>query len=145
MKTIRLITCDDAMQAHIIQGALENEGIESVLHNENLSSLLKSCVNNLSGVDIFVCEDDYDRALQVLHDNQSLPEELKYCPVCGSADITFKLRKGKRVKAACAFVLASLAVAFPVGDYWTYVCNHCKVTFDKPVSEKNKREKESQL
>ena len=35
------------MQAHIFQGALENEGIESLLHNENLSSLLKSCVSCL--------------------------------------------------------------------------------------------------
>ena len=67
------------MQAHIFQGALENEGIESLLHNENLSSLLKSCVSNISGVDIFVYEKDYERALQVLRDNQSFPEDLKCC------------------------------------------------------------------
>ena len=30
MKTVKLITCNDAMKAHILQGALENEGIESV-------------------------------------------------------------------------------------------------------------------
>ena len=35
MKTVRLITCDGAFQARLIQGALENEGIASVLHNEN--------------------------------------------------------------------------------------------------------------
>lgn len=28
MKTVKLITCNDAMKAHILQGALENEGIE---------------------------------------------------------------------------------------------------------------------
>ena len=100
MKTVRLITCNDAMQAHILQGALENEGIDSLLHNENFSSLLKSYVSNISGVDIFVNEEDYDHALQVLRDNQSLPEELKYCPFCGSADITFKLRKDGYMKAA---------------------------------------------
>ena len=33
MKTLKLITCNDAMKAHILQGALENEGIESILHN----------------------------------------------------------------------------------------------------------------
>ena len=38
MKTVKLITCNDAMKAHILQGALENEGIESILHNENFSS-----------------------------------------------------------------------------------------------------------
>jgi hypothetical protein len=29
MKTVKLITCNDAAQAHIIQGALENEGISN--------------------------------------------------------------------------------------------------------------------
>lgn len=48
MKTVRLITCNDAVQAHILQGALENEGIDSLLHNENFSSLLKSYVSNIS-------------------------------------------------------------------------------------------------
>ena len=41
MKTVKLITCDEAFQAHIIQGALENEGIASVLHNENTSTVLR--------------------------------------------------------------------------------------------------------
>ena len=39
MKTVKLITCNDAMKAHILQGALENEGIESILHNENFSTV----------------------------------------------------------------------------------------------------------
>lgn len=41
MKTVRLITCKDAMTAHILQGALENEGVES----------------------IFVMEEDYERII----------------------------------------------------------------------------------
>ena len=54
MKTVKLITCNDAMKAHILQGALENEGIESILHNENFSTLYKSCVSSIAGVDILV-------------------------------------------------------------------------------------------
>lgn len=49
MKTVKLITCNDAMKAHILQGALENEGIESILHNENFSTLYKSCVSSIAG------------------------------------------------------------------------------------------------
>jgi hypothetical protein len=71
MKTVKLITCNDAMQAHILQGALRNEGIESLLHNENFSTLMKSYISNIAGVDIFVLEEDYDKAVQVLKDNQS--------------------------------------------------------------------------
>ena len=59
MKTVKLITCNDAIQAHILQGALENEGIDSVLHNENFSNLYRGFVSNIAGVDIFVVEEDY--------------------------------------------------------------------------------------
>lgn len=44
MKTVRLITCDGAFQARLIQGALENEGIASVLHNETRPT---SCADSL--------------------------------------------------------------------------------------------------
>ncbi len=71
MKTVKLITCNDAMKAHILQGALENEGIESILHNENFSTLYKSCVSNIAGVDILVADEDYENAVQVLRDNDS--------------------------------------------------------------------------
>ena len=83
MKTVKLITCNDAMKAHILQGALENEGIESILHNENFSTLYKSCVSSIAGVDILVADEDYENAVQVLKDNDSWPEELTLCPYCG--------------------------------------------------------------
>ena len=66
MKTVKLITCNDAMKAHILQGALENEGIESILHNENFSTLYKSCVSNIAGVDILVADEDYENAVDAL-------------------------------------------------------------------------------
>lgn len=53
MKTVRLITCDSSFQARLILGALENEGIAGILHNENSSNILKGYINNI-GVDIFV-------------------------------------------------------------------------------------------
>lgn len=51
MKTVRLITCDSSFQARLILGALENEGIAGILHNENSSNILKGYINNI-GVDI---------------------------------------------------------------------------------------------
>lgn len=111
MKTVKLITCNDAMKAHILQGALENEGIESILHNENFSTLYKSCVSSIAGVDILVADEDYEKAVQVLRQNQSWPEELTLCPYCGSSDIKFVLRKGHKLRAVGAAVLSMLAAA----------------------------------
>ena len=87
MKTVKLITCSDAAQAHIIQGALENEGISSLLHNENMSTLLRGYINDIAGVDVLVDEADYEAAVRLLEQNEMIPEQLKYCPFCGSSDI----------------------------------------------------------
>ena len=108
MKTVKLITCNDAMKAHILQGALENEGIESILHNENFSTLYKSCVSSIAGVDILVADEDYEKAVQVLRQNQSWPEELTLCPYCGSSDIKFVLRKGHKLRAVVAAVRGTI-------------------------------------
>ena len=116
MKTVKLITCNDAMKAHILQGALENEGIESILHNENFSTLYKSCVSSIAGVDILVADEDYEKAVQVLRQNQSWPEELTLCPYCGSSDIKF-------------------AAAPPGDNHWEYTCQQCHQTFETPVAE----------
>ena len=121
IKTVKLITCNDAMKAHILQGALENEGIESILHNENFSTLYKSCVSSIAGVDILVADDDYEKAVQVLRDNQSWPEELTLCPYCGSSDIKFRLKKGQRLRAVGAAILSMLAAA-PPGDKFFASC-----------------------
>ena len=99
MKTIRLITCDDAFQAHVIQGALANEGIASVLHNENTSNILRGLTPTITGVDILVYEDDYERAMSLLERNQMIPEQLKYCPECFSPHIKFVLKKSHGFRA----------------------------------------------
>ena len=110
MKTVKLITCDDAFQAHVIQGALKNEGIAAVLHNENMSSVMRGYVRDVTGVDIFVYEDEYDNALRLLERNQMIPEQLRYCPHCGSDEIKFVLKKSHRVRAVVAAVIAALFI-----------------------------------
>ena len=112
-RTLRLITCDDAFRAHLIQGALDNEGIPSVIHNENTSNVMRGFVSNLSGVDVLVYEADYllvyeadyQKALDILEQNQMVGEQLKYCPFCGSDDIKFGLKKGKRLRTFFAAIL----------------------------------------
>lgn len=71
MKTVLLKTCVNAIQAHILQGALANEGIESMLQDENISTVL----SNMPGFEtrILVFEDDYERALKILEENEHSP------------------------------------------------------------------------
>ena len=135
MKTVRLITCDDAVQAHIIQGALKNEDISSLLHNENMSTIMRGYTSEISGVDVLVYEEDYNRAVDLLERNQMIPEQLKYCPCCGTSDIKFVLRKQHRIRAVMAAILSMLAAAPPGTDHWEYVCKKCGAHFEKPVAK----------
>lgn len=135
MKTVKLMTCNDAAQAHIIQGMLESEGIDSMLQNENMSGVLPGLLNNISGVDMLVAEADYERAMQLLEQNQMIPEQLKYCPACGSDDIKFVLKKGRRLKAALAAIACLLSGTPPGTNHWEYVCNACGNRFEKPVAK----------
>ncbi|MEL5896037.1 DUF2007 domain-containing protein [Bacteroides sp. GD17] len=135
MKTVKLITCNDAFQAHVIQGALENEGITSILHNENMSGVMRGYISDIAGVDVLVYEDDYDNALRLLEQNQMIPEQLKYCPHCGSDDIKLVLKKKHRGRAIMAAIMSALSAAPPGTEHWEYVCNKCNARFEKPVAK----------
>lgn len=135
MKTIKLFTCDDAFQAHVIQGALENEGIVSVLHNENMSNVMRGYGSEIAGVDVLVYEEDYDKALLLLEQNRMIPEQSRYCPHCGSDEIKFVLKKSHRVRAVVAAVIAALSAAPPGTEHWEYVCRKCGTHFEKPVAK----------
>lgn len=134
MKTVKLITCNDAAQAHIIQGALENEGIESILQNENMSTVFRGLIQNIAGVNILVADVDYEKAIEVLRQNQMLPEELKCCPHCGSSDIKFVLKKEHRLRTICAVLASMLAGTPPGNNHWEYICNVCGQKFEQPVA-----------
>lgn len=61
MKTCRLTTCASPVEAHLLQGRLEEEGIESFLGGEIMSGYPP-----MSGVSVFVSETDLEKARQLL-------------------------------------------------------------------------------
>ena len=66
MKTVRLTACANAVEAHILAGVLDAEGIPSAIHNENNLFGGMAAVG-CTGVDIFVYEDDLERARDVMN------------------------------------------------------------------------------
>ena len=64
METILLSTADNNVQASLLQSALRNEGIESFLKNEHLSTVF----GNIPGfqIEIYVFESNYEKAKEVL-------------------------------------------------------------------------------
>lgn len=64
-KLVILTTCENAMHAHILKGALENVGIPSMLQNELSASVALQGFIGM-GVQVFVFEKDLERAKEIL-------------------------------------------------------------------------------
>lgn len=68
MRTVKLTSAGNAFEANVIKGALENEGINCILHNELTNQVMTGYANVM--VDIFVAEADYERAREVVEKGQ---------------------------------------------------------------------------
>lgn len=62
----KLITCEQSFQAHLIKGRLEAEGIPSFITNENMNFVYGAINSSITGVDIYVNAEDYDKAQAIL-------------------------------------------------------------------------------
>jgi hypothetical protein len=126
MKYARLLTCKNPIEANIIKGRLENEGINCFLTNENFSNLMPHFNGMLgAGVQVMIKETDFDEAIELLELN--VQNEL-VCPNCDSRNIKITLGKNK-VKKIIAIAL-SLFSAVPFNNINSINrCADCKTEF----------------
>ncbi len=72
MKTVKLTTCTNSIEAQLLQGFLANEGIESFTTNENFNSLYPNNIGVFGNeIQIFVLEKDIDQATEIMNSIQS--------------------------------------------------------------------------
>lgn len=67
-KIVKLKSCDNSFQAHLLKGKLENEGIPCSLSNENMNTLYGGINNTFTAVGVYVFEKDYDKAVEIMND-----------------------------------------------------------------------------
>lgn len=61
MSTRKLMTCNNAIEAHLVQGRLAEEGIPTILAGEIMNNYPPS-----SGVNVLVDEQDYQKAMDII-------------------------------------------------------------------------------
>src|SRR5215218_9717115 len=87
MEFVVLQSFDNYMEAHIIMGRLEEEGIRCWLKDETTVTVTPYLSNALGGIKIMVVKDQYERAISILQ-HMSAEKRAKYkCPNCSSSDI----------------------------------------------------------
>ncbi|MDQ2177301.1 DUF2007 domain-containing protein [Marinifilum sp. D714] len=126
MKTKRLMTCESPIEANIIKGRLENEGIRCFVTNENFSNLMPHYNRILgSGAELMIDQDDYKKAVEILELNSR--KEI-VCPNCNSKNIKMSLGKNWFKKAVV--IVISLFSSVPFNNInSTYMCKDCNIEF----------------
>ncbi len=127
METTTLITCNNSVEANLIKGMLENNGIESFLANENFTNLMPHLNGVLgAGVQVMVDKKDLRMAQELLEAQRNTDETI--CPDCGSNNITTGL--GTNGFKKIITVLISLFAWIPLGNLKrTHYCKDCKTEF----------------
>lgn len=125
-KTLIVARCLDSINAHLIQGRLESEGIASIIHNDFRAY-------DIGTVEVLVYAKDYNRAYQIIHD--TTPEytsEAIVCPFCGSTDTAPAPRYKNQFINGLMLLLSLLGSIFiPKAPLAKYRCNQCNSQFEK--------------
>lgn len=126
MSTTRLITCENLTEAYLIKGKLNNEGIDCFLTNENFTNLMPIYNNMLgAGIQIFVDDNDLDKARALINDKLEPDNGDLDCPYCGSKEIELGIGENKRLKIFN--ILLSLLAFIPLGNMKPkYFCKNCR-------------------
>ncbi len=129
MATIRLTTCDNAVEANMIKNLLTNEGITCFLTNENFTSLMPNYTGMMgAGIQIMIDEKDAEKASGFLASRTGEAELT--CPNCNSTNVTFGLGLNQFKKIF--FILLSALTFTPLSNLKnTFYCRDCKTEFKR--------------
>lgn len=131
METIFVTTFYNNIEANIVKGRLESEGVSCFLTNENFSTLMPH-LNYLAGggTHLFVLQRDYELAVSILNeiDTPNKEADRVVCPQCQSLDVKLGLGKSKFKKLTIILLSAMFGMQFS-NIKPSYICRNCKSEF----------------
>lgn len=119
-------------EAYIYKGKLESEGIQVIVRDSHTVDTDPLVSNAIGGVKLFVFQEDYERAKEVLADICLFSVDdngaLIKCPNCGAEKIQF-LTTIKDLKSFFSFLVTLFAVVLPIYTRYKYKCEVCNYEF----------------
>jgi hypothetical protein len=132
MEFILLQTFNNYIDAHIVMGRLEEEGIQCWLKDENTVTINPIWTNAVGGIKLMVSEIQYERASHLLRQYVEEKKSRLACPNCKSNNIDLVSSPRKAVNwfsALAGFFFGDYAIAAEK----TWHCFDCKADFEEPV------------
>ncbi len=125
---------DSLVQAHMMQGKLESEGIESKLVDHNIVGVDPLASFAVGGIKLQIQESDIERATQLIAEIEAKPitddnDQIIHCPKCGSQNLASGYTSAKSTKGIIGALVGFLFTAHPLHIDTVYYCNDCKNDF----------------
>lgn len=122
------------MEAHILKAALEAQGIQCYLFDENIVSMNPLYSNVVGGIKLKVAAADKELALQVLTEIDETPytdndDHVIKCPKCLSTNIESGKIKTKGIWPKIVGFISLILFIYPVSVDRVYRCKDCDTEF----------------
>ena len=86
-RQVTVATNLQAMEAHLLRGRLEAEGIRCWVDDENIASVNPMYGLATGGVKVNVAEEDAPQAVRLLYGEDLAEAQYPICPACGSTEV----------------------------------------------------------
>lgn len=134
MTFFTLKTFDNSINAHILKAALEAEGIECFIIDENIVTLNPLYNFAVGGIKLKVLEGDKEKAIGVLIKIENTPyldekEQVIKCPSCNSTELYTDFKSMKGAKGILSVITSFLFTIFPIYFNSVYKCKKCNKEF----------------
>lgn len=125
------------VDANIIMGRLETEGINCWLRDENTVTIDPILTNAVGGIKLMVPEPQAGRAFELLKQFRNEKESILKCPRCGSSDVEF-VTTPRKASNWFGVIVGFLFTNYALPGDKTYHCFHCGLEFPElPAADVN--------
>ena len=138
MSFVILRSYDNYIDANIILGRLESEGVQGFLRDEYTVTIDPILTNAIGGIKLTVRKEDETRARELLEQFDLEKKQKLICPNCGSSSVEYITTTRKPANwfiAVVSFLIGSYALSAEK----KYHCFNCGYEFDDlPESEEER-------
>jgi DNA-directed RNA polymerase subunit RPC12/RpoP len=117
------------IDANIMRGRLEDEGIYCWLKDENIVTLDPILTNAIGGIKLMVRSEQVDRAFQLLKQFRSEIEAKIKCPRCGSPNIEY-ITTPRKASNWFGFLIGLFMTSYALSPDKVYHCFECGFEFE---------------
>ena len=133
MDFVVLQSFENYIDAHIILGRMEEEGIKCWLKDENTVTVTPFFNNAVGGIKLMVDKTQLEKANELLNQFQQEKKSKLACPHCGSHNIEL-ITSGKPLNLLGA-ISTWLAGNYAISAKNVWHCFNCNKEFKEPVDE----------